>query len=1190
MAEAVLYDVAASIITSSGSLALQQIGLLWDFKDELKKLENTVSTIQAVLLDAEEKQAKSHLVKNWLGKLKDAMYEADDLLDDYSTELLRRQVMTQDKIKAKPVRVFFSKWNQLKYGIKMGHRIKAVRERLDNMAADQIKFGFTERPIGTQFEHRKREDTHSFVREKEVIGREDERKVVKKLLLDSEVKENVSIIPIVGIGGLGKTTLAQYVYNDEEVKKHFELRVWVCVSDPFDVEIVVQKIVECSIERRPMDWLQRQLRAKIDGKRYLLVLDDVWNENRDTWLRLETLLLGGLRGSKVLITTRSTKVAEITGTVPSYLLGGLSESNSWDLFKKMVFKDGEEAKNPKLVEIGREIIKKCAQVPLAIRSIGSLLYFKNSEADWLHFKNFELYKINQEANSIFPILKLSYDHLPSQLKQCFAFCSLFPKDHAIEVEVLIQLWTAQSFIHWSDRTRCLEDIGREYFMDLLWRSFFQDIQRDEYGNIERCKMHDLIHDLAQSVAGDECIISNPSAEKVVERNIHVAFDSLYSLSDIPTPLLKAQKMRTLFLHIPSNKSGYSRLILSFKCLRTLKLAGSGCKKVPNSIGKLKHLRYLDLSWNWLIKLLPASITKLLNLRTLRLEGCGGLKELPEDLKNLISLRHLDLSHSKRIELLPASITKLQNLQTLRLTYCLKLKELPEDITNLISLRHLDLSCNKDIKLLPASITKLQNLQTLRLEGCSGLKELPEDITNLISLRHLVLDGCHSLTHMPHGLGKLTALQALMQYTLGEKGSCVLKRKGGLADLESLDELRGELHIIGLKHLRSSPLEAKAANLERKQYFRKLTLEWGPDFDDHDRDKAIENDEQLLQNLQPHLNLEALIINGYAGLRLSGWVSSLSNLVDIQIFNCKWFQHIPPLDLFPSLKNLSLRNLSALEYISNDGSDVSSLSLESLVLEDLPKLRGWWRLREAATTEHEPHHHLPLFPSFPCLSYLIIRKCPMLSLMPVVAQGSETAHSSSSPFSDLSKLKSLFLEKLEQLESLPGEWLQNLTSLETLDIRKCCKLRIFMSQLFQHLSALERLVIYKCRELISNENEEGTQWLGSTTLRYLFIEDVPNLVSLPRELRHVTTLQELYINKCPTLNSLPEWIGDLTSLQHLQIWKCPNLTSLPEGMRRLTSLHRLIIGDCPRLEKRCKQGTGEDWPNIAHVSNFSTGGD
>ena len=229
--------------------------------------------------------------------------------------------------------------------------------------------------------------------------------------------------------------------------------------------------------------------------------------------------MGGLRGSKVLITTCSKKVAEITCTVSSYFLGGLSESSSWNLFKRMSFKDGEEPKNPKLAEIGKEIVQKCAQNPLAIRSIGSLLYFKNSEKEWLSFKNSELHKITQQEKSgIFLILKLSYDHLPSQLKQCFAFCALFPKDFKIRVEVLIQLWIAQGFIYLPDRTRCLKDVGREYFMELLWRLSFQDIQRDVYGDIETCKMHDLIHDLAQLVAGDECIISDPDAEKSSRKN------------------------------------------------------------------------------------------------------------------------------------------------------------------------------------------------------------------------------------------------------------------------------------------------------------------------------------------------------------------------------------------------------------------------------------------------------------------------------------------------------------------------------------------------------------------------------------------------------------------------------------------------------------------------------------------------
>jgi hypothetical protein len=433
----------------------------------------------------------------------------------------------------------------------MGHRIKAVRVKLNEIAEDKKSFSFTER---TQLEHKRREDTHSFVPEEEVIGREVEKKAIKVLLFDSNVKENVSIIPIIGIGGQGKTTLAQYVYNDEEVQRHFDLRLWACVSDPFDVKTIVQKLIESATKKRPksleIDSLQSELRVTIGGKRYLLVLDDVWNENSTKWSDLKNLLVGGLRGSKVLVTTRNEKVANITRTTSPYFLGGLFESNSWDLFKKMTFKDGEEPKNPKLVEIGKEIVKKCSQVPLAIGSIGSLLYFKNSEAEWLYFKNNDLHKITQQDNVIFPILKLSYDHLPPHLKQCFAFCSLFPKGSIIEVEVLVKLWTAQGFIHSLDRTKRLEDVGREYFMDLLWRSFFQDIERNKDGDIERCKMHDLIHDLAQFVAGDECLISNPDAVKVVEKTRHVVFDSLNSLWDIPAPLLEADRLRTLLLRPP----------------------------------------------------------------------------------------------------------------------------------------------------------------------------------------------------------------------------------------------------------------------------------------------------------------------------------------------------------------------------------------------------------------------------------------------------------------------------------------------------------------------------------------------------------------------------------------------------------------------------------------------------------------
>uniref|UniRef100_A0A2N9FC35 Rx N-terminal domain-containing protein n=1 Tax=Fagus sylvatica TaxID=28930 RepID=A0A2N9FC35_FAGSY len=244
MAEGALNKVAEGVIGQLGNLVVQEIGLLWGAKDDLEKLQKTVSAIKAVLLDAEEKQVQSHAIKDWVENLKDALYEADDVLDNFSTESLRREQMTRNK-KAKKVRIFFSKSNQLAYGLKMAHNIKAIREKLDAINANRMEFHLVERVVETQVRSRMRE-THYFVRADDVIGREDDKKVILKRLLDSNIEENVSILPIVGIGGLGKTTLAQLVFNHEEIQKHFEKKLWVCISDDFDVRIIVEKILECA--------------------------------------------------------------------------------------------------------------------------------------------------------------------------------------------------------------------------------------------------------------------------------------------------------------------------------------------------------------------------------------------------------------------------------------------------------------------------------------------------------------------------------------------------------------------------------------------------------------------------------------------------------------------------------------------------------------------------------------------------------------------------------------------------------------------------------------------------------------------------------------------------------------------------------------------------------------------------------
>ncbi|XP_065622047.1 putative disease resistance protein RGA3 [Quercus suber] len=347
MADAILYGVVQKIIESLGSSTLKQIGSIWGVKDDLEKMNDTVLAIQAVLEDAEEQQIQNHQDEHWLMKLREVVFDADDLLSDFSTHVFRRKVMGGDKM-AKKVRIFFSSENQIVFSLKMACKIKAMRERLNDIAYNRNNFHLIQRPLETQAVTRERE-THSFVRKEEVIGREDDKKAIIGLLQDFDVKENVTFISIVGIGGLGKSTLAQYIYNDEMVNGHFELKMWVCVSDVFDVKTIAGNMITSATKKKPesllMEQLQDELLKILDQKIYLLVLDDVWIEDKATWGKLKTLLLDGKRGSKVVITTRTKLVADITSPSSQYFLGGLSDDQSWALLKQMAFEEGKETIN-----------------------------------------------------------------------------------------------------------------------------------------------------------------------------------------------------------------------------------------------------------------------------------------------------------------------------------------------------------------------------------------------------------------------------------------------------------------------------------------------------------------------------------------------------------------------------------------------------------------------------------------------------------------------------------------------------------------------------------------------------------------------------------------------------------------------------------------------------------------------------
>ncbi|PKI34593.1 hypothetical protein CRG98_044987 [Punica granatum] len=473
MADLILGSVVDSITGHLVSLISQEIGLACGVKSELKKLHTTVSIIGGVLREVDKRRIEAEDVKEWLKKLKESFYDADDLLADFSTEALRRGTVTGiGKRGLNEVRIFFSSSNQLVCAIKMAHRVRDIRERIDVIKSDRAYIlleGNNIPTLGSLVENRVRPET--------------------------------------------------YPYEHETYVESFALKLWVCVSTNFHVEDILGKVLrECTPNREltanpNMKKLGETLGEELGGKKFLLVLDDVWNEDRSKWLELQGFLMNGAKGSKILVTTRTHRVAK-TMALTYHELRGLSENESLSLLMRMAMKQEHEWKNQNLEMIAKEILKKCAGVPLAIKTIGRLLLFsRNTEEDWSNFKKNDISRISQEEGDIMPTLKLSYDFLPSHLKQCFAYCSLFPKDFELEPRELVHLWMAQGFIKLQGSKKTLEEVGQDYFMELLSRSFFQDIKEDMYGNIVRCKMHDLMHDLAQYVVGDDCITVDSSHVK-----------------------------------------------------------------------------------------------------------------------------------------------------------------------------------------------------------------------------------------------------------------------------------------------------------------------------------------------------------------------------------------------------------------------------------------------------------------------------------------------------------------------------------------------------------------------------------------------------------------------------------------------------------------------------------------------------